>query len=47
LTEIGMLAAEWVARAVARGVFEATPLPVAGAQPKWRQRRTPSKSQFK
>jgi len=46
LTEIGMLAAECVARAVARGVFEATPLPVAGAQPTWRQRRT-VESQFK
>ncbi len=38
LTEIGMLAAECVARAVARAVYEATPLAVAGAQPSWRQR---------
>jgi D-aminopeptidase len=37
LTEIGMLAAECVARAVARGVYEATPLTVTGAQPTWRQ----------
>jgi D-aminopeptidase len=36
LTEIGMLAAECVARAVARGVYEATPLPFAGALPSWR-----------
>ena len=39
LTEIGMLAAECVARAVARGVYEASPLPFPGAQPTWRQRR--------
>ena len=38
LTEIGMLAAECVARAVARGVYEATALAVEGAQPSWRQR---------
>jgi D-aminopeptidase len=37
LTEIGMLAAECVARAVARGVYEAAPLKVPGAQPSWRQ----------
>ncbi|RBP10543.1 D-aminopeptidase [Roseiarcus fermentans] len=37
LTEIGMLAAECVARSVARGVYEATPLAVEGAQPSWRQ----------
>ena len=36
LTEIGMLAAECVARAVARGVYEATALAVEGAQPCWR-----------
>jgi len=34
-----MLAAECVARAVARGVYEASPLPAPGAQPTWRQRR--------
>jgi D-aminopeptidase len=38
LTEIGMLAAECVARAVARGVYEASPLAVEGAQPSWRER---------
>jgi len=37
LTEIGMLAAECVARSIARGVFEATPLDAAGAQPSWRK----------
>ena len=36
LTEIGMLAAECVARSVARAVYEATPLDVEGAQPSWR-----------
>ena len=36
LTEIGMLAAECVARAVARGVYQATPLAVEDAQPSWR-----------
>jgi D-aminopeptidase len=39
LTEIGMLAAECVARAIARGVYEASPLSFPGAQPTWRQRR--------
>ena len=39
LTEIGMLGAECVARAIARGVYEALPLRVPGAQPTWRQRR--------
>jgi D-aminopeptidase len=38
LTEIGMLAAECVARAIARGLYEATPLAVEGAQQSWRQR---------
>ena len=38
LTEIGMLAAECVARAVARGVYEAAALKVPGAQPSWRDR---------
>ncbi|MFY9656868.1 MAG: P1 family peptidase [Methylocystis sp.] len=37
LAEIGMLAADTLARAIARGVFEATPLKVAGAQPSWRE----------
>jgi D-aminopeptidase len=39
LTEIGMLAAECVARAVARGVYEASPLSVPGARPTWRERQ--------
>jgi D-aminopeptidase len=36
VTEIGMLAAECLARAVARGVYEARPLRNAAAQPSWR-----------
>jgi D-aminopeptidase len=39
LTEIGMLAAECVARAVARGVYEASPLAMPEEKPTWRQRR--------
>ncbi|HEY1454015.1 MAG TPA: P1 family peptidase [Roseiarcus sp.] len=39
LTEIGMLAAECVARAVARGVYEASPLAIPGGKPTWRQRQ--------
>ena len=39
LTEIGMLAAECVARAVARGVYEASPLATADGKPTWRQRQ--------
>ncbi len=38
LTEIGMLAAECLARAIARGVYEATVLPFAGALASWKQR---------
>ncbi len=38
LTEIGTLAAECVVRAIARGIYEATPLPFAGARPSWRRR---------
>jgi len=38
LAEIGMLAAECVARSIARGIYEATPLKVPGALPSWRQR---------
>jgi D-aminopeptidase len=37
LAEIGLLAAECLARAIARGVFEATPLPNAVAPPSWRK----------
>ena len=42
LTEIGALAAETLARAVARGVFEAAALPFAGAVPSWRDRFAPA-----
>ena len=38
LTEIGALAAETLARAVARGVYEAAALPFPGAVPSWRDR---------
>jgi D-aminopeptidase len=42
LTELGALAADCLARAVARGVHAATALPFAGALPDWRQRFDPS-----
>lgn len=38
LTHLGTLGADCVARAIARGVFEATALPFAGALPSWRDR---------
>jgi L-aminopeptidase/D-esterase-like protein len=38
LTELGMVAANVTARAIARGVYEATALPFAGAQPSWKDR---------
>ena len=38
LAEIGMLAAECIARAIARAIYEASPLPFPGALPSWRQR---------
>jgi L-aminopeptidase/D-esterase-like protein len=38
LTELGMVAANTVARAVARGVYEATALPFLGALPAWGDR---------
>ena len=38
LSELGMLAANVVARAIARGVYEARALPFAGALPNWRDR---------
>jgi D-aminopeptidase len=38
LAEIGALAAECLARAIARGVYEATPLQFAGAKPSWKQK---------
>lgn len=36
--EIGALAADCLARAIARGVYEASALPFAGAQPAWKDR---------
>ena len=38
LTEIGLAAADCLARAIARGVYEATALPFPGAMPAWRDR---------
>ena len=38
LTELGMVAANVVARAIARGVYAATALPFPGALPAWRDR---------
>ncbi len=38
LTEIGMVAANTVSRAIARGVYAATALPFPGAQPAWKDR---------
>ncbi len=38
LADIGAAAADCLARAIARGVYEATALPFAGAQPAWRDR---------
>ncbi|MBN8534491.1 MAG: P1 family peptidase [Rhizobiales bacterium] len=38
LTELGMLAGDCVARAIARGIHEATALPFPGALPDWRSR---------
>jgi D-aminopeptidase len=38
LTELGMVAANVVARAVARGVYEATALPFEDAVPGWREK---------
>jgi D-aminopeptidase len=39
LTELGMVAGNVIARAIARGVYEATALPFAGALPAFRDRR--------
>src|SRR5581483_6776899 len=36
LTEIGLIAADTLARAIARAVYEATALPFAGTPPAWR-----------
>ena len=41
LTEIGLAAADCLARAIARGVYEATALPFPGAVPAWRDRFAP------
>lgn len=38
LTEIGLLAGDCLARAIARGVYEATALPFPGALPAWRDK---------
>ena len=38
LTELGMIAANVVARAIARGVYSATALPFPGALPAWKDR---------
>src|SRR4029077_1608725 len=38
LTELGMVAANTVARAIARGVHSAAALPFAGALPRWKDR---------
>jgi L-aminopeptidase/D-esterase-like protein len=38
LSELGMLAANVLARAIARGIYEATALPFPGALPSWRDR---------
>jgi D-aminopeptidase len=38
ITEIGMAAGDCLARAIARGVYEATALPFSGAIPAWRDR---------
>jgi L-aminopeptidase/D-esterase-like protein len=38
LTELGAVAANVLSRAIARGVFNATALPFAGALPAWRDR---------
>jgi hypothetical protein len=38
LTELGMIAANVLARAIARGVYEASRLPFPGALPAWKDR---------
>ncbi len=38
LTRLGAAAADCLARAIARAVYEATPLPFTGAKPSWRQK---------
>lgn len=46
LAEIGAAATDCLARAIARAVFEATPLPFAGALPGWRERIGPHEKGF-
>ncbi len=41
LAQLGAMAADVVARAIARGVYEAKALPFPGAQPSWRDRFAP------
>jgi len=38
LTELGMVAANVLARAIARSVYEATALPFAGSLPSWKDK---------
>jgi D-aminopeptidase len=38
MSELGAIAANTLARAIARAVYEATPLPFTGAQPSWRDK---------
>ena len=38
MSELGMMAANVLARAVARGVYEATALPFAGSLPSWKDK---------
>jgi len=38
LSELGMAAANVLARAIARGIYEATALPFPGVVPSWRDR---------
>ena len=38
LAELGMIAANVMARAIARAVYEATALPVPGALPSWKDK---------
>ena len=43
LTEIGTLAAECVARAISRGIYEAKALPFPGAKPSWKDKYGPGR----
>ena len=38
LAELGMVAGNVMARAIARGIYEATALPFPGALPSWKDR---------